>query len=198
MRLRELCEKTNIPYDSKNPKRSLDKIKKFYVIEQNGTRKDYIFIRKKEADEIQPSKLVPYKSQFHVSNEDKHKSGIYKIELVSEKIVYIGQTTNFYCRFCRHCNYSSFSSAKTIIKEGAIFSIIEIQEDQKIRYERESYWSDEYKNMGYQLLNNEDVLYKPNKHSKLNKYDKLREILRYHNMDLDEIEDIIEEFFKKE
>ena len=45
MKLKDLCEQINIPYNSKNPTRSLNAIKKEYFIEQNDNKKDYTIVR---------------------------------------------------------------------------------------------------------------------------------------------------------
>ena len=40
MKLRQLCDNLGIRYNEKNPKLSLNAIKKKYLIEQNGNKKD--------------------------------------------------------------------------------------------------------------------------------------------------------------
>ena len=45
MKLKDLCEQVNIPYNVKNPTRSLNAIKKEYIVEQNGSKKDYSIVR---------------------------------------------------------------------------------------------------------------------------------------------------------
>lgn len=45
MKLKDLCEQINIPYNVKNPTRSLNAIKKEYIVEQNGSKKDYSIVR---------------------------------------------------------------------------------------------------------------------------------------------------------
>lgn len=192
MKLKNLCEQINIPYNSKNSTRSLNAIKKEYFIEQNGNKKDYSIIRPlTDEEKILNIKLVPYKNQFHVKEEDKNKGGIYKIELSKEKKIYIGQTKNFYNRFCRHCNPSTYSLAKDIIKQGAIFSVIELEDNEHERFAKEAYWSKYYKENGYKLLNKEEVLFKAQHENKL------KTILQKHNIDDDVINEIIKEYYSK-
>ena len=45
MKLRQLCDNLGIRYNEKNPKLSLNAIKKKYLIEQNGNKKDYTIVR---------------------------------------------------------------------------------------------------------------------------------------------------------
>ena len=192
MKLRQLCDNLGIKYNEKNPKLSLNKIKKDYLVEQNGNKKDYFIIRQlTDEEKILNTKLVPYKNQFNVKEEDKNKGGIYKIELSKEKKIYIGQTKNFYNRFCRHCNPSTYSLAKDIIKQGAIFSVIELEDNEHERFVKETYWSKYYKENGYELLNKEEVLFKAKDKNKL------ETILQKHNIDDDVINEIIKEYYSK-
>ena len=192
MKLRQLCDNLGIKYNEKNPKLSLNKIKKDYLVEQNGNKKDYFIIRQlTDEEKILNTKLVPYKNQFHVISDIKNKSGIYKIELKEEKKIYIGQTNNFYNRFCRHCNPSTYSLAKDIIKQGAIFSVIELEDNEHERFVKETYWSKYYKENGYKLLNKEEVLFKAQHENKL------KTILQKHNIDEDVINEIIKEYYSK-
>ena len=192
MKLRQLCDGLGIKYNEKNPKLSLNVIKKNYLVEQNGNKKDYSIIRPlTDEEKILNTKLVPYKNQFHVKEEDKNKGGIYKIELLQEKKIYIGQTKNFYNRFCRHCNPSTYSLAKDIIKQGAIFSVIELEDNEHERFVKETHWSKYYKENGYELLNKEEVLFKAKDKNKL------KTILQKHNIDDDVIDEIIKEYYSK-
>ena len=85
MKLKELCEQINIPYNSKNPTRSLNAIKKEYLIEQNGNKKDYTIIRplteqeKTELQKISDCKKI-LKDTIYVSlslvKENKIRSDI--------------------------------------------------------------------------------------------------------------------------
>ena len=192
MKLRQLCDVLGIKYNEKNPKLSLNVIKKNYLVEQNGNKKDYAIIRPlTDEEKILNTKLVPYKNQFHVKKEDKNKGGIYKIELPQEKKMYIGQTKNFYNRFCRHCSPSTYSLAKDIIKQGAIFSVIEFEDNEHERFIKEAYWSKYYKENGYELLNKEEVLFKTQHKNKL------KTILQKHNIDDAVIDEIIKEYYSK-
>ena len=196
MKLRQLCDNLGIKYNEKNPKLSLNKIKKDYLVEQNGNKKDYFIIRQlTDEEKILNTKLVPYKNQFHVISDIKNKSGVYKIELKEEKKIYIGQTNNFYNRFCRHCNPSTYSLAKDIIKQGAIFSVIELEDDRRERFIKESYWSEYYKNKGYELLNDERVLFKFKDKETQNHKKNLINILNKYNIEKHLIESIINDYF---
>ena len=196
MKLRQLCDNLGIKYNEKNPKLSLNKIKKDYLVEQNGNKKDYFIIRQlTDEEKILNTKLVPYKNQFHVISDIKNKSGIYKIELKEEKKIYIGQTNNFYNRFCRHCNPSTYSLAKDIIKQGAIFSVIELEDDRRERFIKESYWSEYYKNKGYELLNDERVLFKFKDKETQNHKKNLINILNKYNIEKHLIDSIINDYF---
>ena len=85
MKLKDLCEQVNIPYNSKNPTRSLNTIKKEYLIEQNGNKKDYTIIRplteqeKTELQKISDCKKI-LKDTIYVSlslvKENKIRSDI--------------------------------------------------------------------------------------------------------------------------
>ena len=196
MKLRQLCDGLGIKYNEKNPKLSLNKIKKDYLVEQNGNKKDYFIIRQlTDEEKILNTKLVPYKNQFHVISDIKNKSGVYKIELKEEKKIYIGQTNNFYNRFCRHCNPSTYSLAKDIIKQGAIFSVIELEDDRRERFIKESYWSEYYKNKGYELLNDERVLFKFKDKETQNHKKNLINILNKYNIEKHLIDSIINDYF---
>lgn len=192
MKLRQLCDDLGIKYNEKNPKLSLNAIKKNYLVKQNGNKKDYSIIHPlTDEEKFLNTKLVPYKNQFHVKEEDKNKGGIYKIELPQEKKIYIGQTKNFYNRFCRHCNPSTYSLAKDIIKQGAIFSVIELEDNEHERFAKEAYWSKYYKENGYELLNKEEVLFKTKGKNKL------KTILQKYNIDDNVINEIIKEYYSK-
>lgn len=196
MKLRQLCDNLGIKYNEKNPKLSLNKIKKDYLVEQNGNKKDYFIIRQlTDEEKILNTKLVPYKNQFHVISDIKNKSGVYKIELKEEKKIYIGQTNNFYNRFCRHCNPSTYSLARDIIKQGAIFSVIELEDDRRERFIKESYWSEYYKNKGYELLNDERVLFKFKDKETQNHKKNLINILNKYNIEKHLIDSIINDYF---
>lgn len=75
MKLRQLCDGLGIKYNEKNPKLSLNAIKKNYLVKQNGNKKDYSIIRPlTDEEKFFNAKLVPYKNQFHVKEEDKNKA----------------------------------------------------------------------------------------------------------------------------
>lgn len=61
MKLRELCDQYNIEYDKKNPKRSLNRLKQMFVIEENG-RYNYEIVRKlTKSEQITGKKLTQCK-----------------------------------------------------------------------------------------------------------------------------------------
>ena len=81
--------------------------------------------------------------------------------------------------------------AKDIIKQGAIFSVIELEDNEHERFVKETYWSKYYKENGYKLLNKEEVLFKAQHENKL------KTILQKHNIDDDVINEIIKEYYSK-
>lgn len=60
MKLKELCKQLNIVYNEKNPKRSLEEIKKEYLIEQVENKKDYNLIRPLTDEEKRDIKTCVY------------------------------------------------------------------------------------------------------------------------------------------
>ena len=50
MKIKELCEMSGVEYNIKNPKRSLNKLKQLYILEQTG-KNDYKIIRNLSEDE---------------------------------------------------------------------------------------------------------------------------------------------------
>ena len=81
--------------------------------------------------------------------------------------------------------------AKDIIKQGAIFSVIEFEDNEHERFVKETYWSKYYKENGYKLLNKEEVLFKAQHENKL------KTILQKYNIDEDVINEIIKEYYSK-
>ena len=196
MKLRQSHDNQGIKYNEKNPKLSLNNIKKDYKVAQNGNKKDYIIYRQlNDEEKILNTKLVPYTNQFHVISDIKNKSGVYKIEIKEEKKIDIWQTNNFYNRFCRHCNPSTYSRARDIIKQGAIFSVIELEDDRRERFIKESYWSEYYKNKVYELLNDERVLFKFKDKETQNRKKNLINILNKYNIEKHLIDSIINDYF---
>ena len=78
-----------------------------------------------------------------------------------------------------------------IITQGAIFSVIELEDNEHERFVKETYWSKYYKENGYELLNKEEVLFKAKDKNKL------ETILQKHNIDDDVINEIIKEYYSK-
>lgn len=79
-----------------------------------------------------------------------------------------------------------------------MFSIIEIKNDEYERFVKESYWSQYYKNCGYELLNKEEVLFKNNNKTKTKKNNKLVDILKKYKINDDLIDKIVKEYYLKE
>ena len=114
---------------------------------------------------------------FNVKMNDKFKSGIYIIQL--NNIVYIGQTNNFNRRFQQHyTNSNGFcKNTQKLLKQGAIFSIIEIVEDKEKRLKKELEYIEKYSNdENYICINEKNNYNKPNKNKKAvkQKYKKIK------------------------
>ena len=86
---------------------------------------------------------------------------------------------------------------KDIIKQGAIFSVIELEDDRRERFIKESYWSEYYKNKGYELLNDERVLFKFKDKETQNHKKNLINILNKYNIEKHLINNIINDYFFK-
>ncbi len=114
---------------------------------------------------------------FNVKMGDKFKSGVYIIQL--NNIVYIGQTNNFSKRFQQHyTNSNGFcKNTQKLLKQGAIFSIIEIVEDKEERIKKELEYIEKYSNdENYICINEKNNYNKPNKNKKSvkQKYKKIK------------------------
>lgn len=131
------------------------KINKIYdneTIEENLENKKFQYIRNKE--------LL---NQFYVSGDNIHKSGIYKIEL--NNIIYIGQTIDFYERFRQHF-YSEKESGK-LLRKGAIFSILELEDDLNKRLNKEKEYIKKYCDDKNYICINSDFNYNNCKKTKI-------------------------------
>lgn len=161
MKLKQLCDKCNVPYNSKNPKRSLNKIRKEYMINEVSPR-NYIIERPLTNDE-------KYKNSFYISHDLENRSGIYKIYL--DKTIYIGQTSNFKNRYYGHRTKTQFSlkaGTYDLLRNGGKMEIIELQDDLGARLEREQLYIDLYTKLGYNVLNTDISFYK---NIKINMFD---------------------------
>lgn len=185
MKLKELCEICDIEYNKSHPKRSLNKIKQKYIIEEINFR-DYKIIGKLIKN--QKIKSNKYK-QFQIDDVDSNKAGIYKIEL--DDTIYIGQTNNFYKRFIYHYGgHNDNINVTNMLKNNGVMTIIELENDKKLRLEKEAKWSYYYLNKGYNVINNFNVLYNKNKVKNSFKiikiykedYDKALELLKNNNI----------------
>ena len=176
MKLKEICEITGIEYNNKNPKRSLKEIEKYYIINKVGKR-DYEIVRELNDDEKSLiRKCIPnvYINQFKVKDEDKHKSGVYKIIL--DKTIYIGQTKDLYERFASHSYKNGKNNHKTfeLINNGALFKVIEFENNLKERLKKETYWSCYYNELGYNVINDFNRLYKNNNNNNITKFKNIK------------------------
>lgn len=92
------------------------------------------------------------KEKFLISEEDEDKSGVYKIQLGNK--IYIGQTKDFKLRFNSHCDTkTNKSETANMIRNGATFEILEIEDNLNKRLEIETKYIDKYKNDGFILIN---------------------------------------------
>ena len=155
MRLRKLCELCNVDYNVKNPKRSLNRIKKQYIIEELKPH-DYNIIG------IQPSKMnvSKFENQFQIPQKYIHKAGVYKIELNND--IYVGQTIDFYKRFMRH-RHGFNNTTKEMLNNGAVMTMLELEDDKIKRFEKEATWSYHFLKQGFNMKNDFRVLYKNKK-----------------------------------
>lgn len=186
MTIKEMCEYSNIEYNKDHPKRSLQKLKQLYLIEQIDARQ-YNIIRELTEDEI--ISCGKFGKYFHINENIKHDSGIYKIQLNND--VYIGQTCDFYKRFKQHYylikTNNTASKTYELLHNGGVMEVLEIVTDKKERFIREAYWSQYYLSIGYNVLNSFNVLYhkkNKNKHIVIKKenYNKAIELLKRENL----------------
>lgn len=129
----------------------INAIKRYYLIEKEGCF--YKFIRKYTEQEIEENMPFPLDKNFKIKRCDKHKSGIYIIQL--NKNVYIGQTNDFLDRYNRHKNNYNKIESKTqeLLKNGATFSLVCFEEDLNNRLKLEEYYINKYIEEGYNVLN---------------------------------------------
>lgn len=174
MKLRKLCELCNVDYNVKNPKRSLNKIKKQYIIEEYKPH-NYNIIG------MQPSKMniSRFENQFQIPQKYIHKAGIYKIELNND--IYVGQTIDFYKRFMRH-RHGFNNTTKEMLNNGAVMTMLELEDDKIKRLEKETTWSYHFLKQGFNMKNDFRVLYKNKKESNnSNNYKNKKESNNYKN-----------------
>ena len=84
-------------------------------------------------------------NKLNLSLENMHKAGVYKIEL--NNTIYIGQTNNFYSRFNQHLKGYNKAGSDTcgLLKDGGIFSVIELEDDKVKRLSRETFWINNFR-----------------------------------------------------
>ena len=92
------------------------------------------------------------RKKFLISEEDKNKSGVYKIQL--ENKIYIGQTKDFNSRFKSHADTKrNKTETSTMIRNGATFEILEIEYDLNKRLCIETNYINQYIKDGYDVIN---------------------------------------------
>lgn len=171
MKLKELCEELGYKYDKKNPKRSLEEIKKDYKIGKSNNKKyDYYIINELTNSEkkLNHTNFRKYSYMFNSPYEYIDKGGVYKIQLNND--IYIGQTNNFYNRLSQHKTNSFNLKTKILLDNGGCMEVIELSDSKLERLEKETYWTNYYKKLGFNILNDETVLY----HNKNKKFKNIK------------------------
>lgn len=162
---KDLCNLLNIPYDSAHSDRCLKEIERHIEILQI-TKQSFKIVR-----ELNLSEKELFKSRypsiycrcnydnFLINWEDRNKSGIYIIQL--NNVVYIGQTKNLLNRYNNHRQNNDFNSnpkVKSILELGATFSLLCYEEDVEKRFIKESEYTKQYVENGYEVINTLEVL----------------------------------------
>lgn len=166
----KLCKRINIKEFSGNSKiKQMAELKTVCKYEKYKTKYKIIEIYKEPLKYIDGRWVDNRNDLFNVNIENKHKSGIYKIQL--NNIIYIGQTVDFKNRYTQHyTNPNGFcKNTQKLLKQGAIFSIIEIIEDKEKRLKKELEYIEKYSNDENYICINEK-----NNYNKLNKKKKAR------------------------
>ena len=158
MKLKDICDNVNIEYNIKNPSRSLRDLRYEYEIEQISKQK-FKVVRKLDKTDKQKheEKFHSDYSQFLIDWELRECGGIYIIQ--KDNDVYIGQTNNFLRRFRMHKNKANKYRTKDMIRNGATMKLLELEDDLSERLRKESLYVEQYKSNGYNMINNESVLY---------------------------------------
>lgn len=175
---KQLCEKLEIPVLSGSSKvKQIKEINTICKYEKIGRKYKIIKIYEEPLEYFDNRKKKGRDDLLNISIEDKYKSGVYKIQL--NNIIYIGQTSNFSHRFYQHANNSNgfCKNTQKLLKQGAIFSIIEIVEDKEERINKELEYIEKYSNNeNYICINEKNNYNKPNKNKKVakQKYKKIK------------------------
>lgn len=175
---KEFCKRLNIKECAGNSKtKQLRELMGVCKFERIGQKYKIIEIYEEPLEYFDNRKKKGRDDLLNISIEDKNKSGIYKIQL--NNIIYIGQTSNFSNRFYQHANNSNgfCKNTQKLLKQGAIFSIIEIVEDKEERINKELEYIEMYSNdENYIFINEKNNYNKPNKNKKSvkQKYKKIK------------------------
>jgi hypothetical protein len=148
---KEFCKITNLPYlNGKAKVLQLNKVRQYVYLEQINRKIIIKDIRTEEEIEQYNNKKY-YNTLNKISNKkdynnflvnykDADKSGIYKIQL--NNIIYIGQTVKFKERYKHH--YLSNEQTSKLLKNGAIFEILELEDDKDLRLQKEQEYIKQY------------------------------------------------------
>ena len=193
IKYKTLCEMFDeeVKVGGRNKNLQIKRWQKEYEIIKNGMY--YKIIRELSDEEKQKKNFICYKNenhhirdkekyeQFDVAEINRHSSGIYKIEL--DNNIYIGQTNDFYNRF-RHHYYSSFPT-HDLLKNGAVFSIVELENDREKRLQKESAYIKQYVNDDKYVCVNKDF------NNEIQTYKKKYLKLKFDYVDKDKIIEIL-------
>ena len=165
--LKEICREIGIKYkdNTSSRKANLKEIERYYLLERKGNGywvkekynipKDKIDNRKNNSGHHRKK----YYDNFNVSEENENKIGVYAIIL--DKKIYIGSTiVGFRNRFKEHITSNNSPSTKDMLKNGAIFSILEICDglDESMIRKIENQYIIEYKDdENWNVINKRDA-----------------------------------------
>lgn len=161
----ELCEYFGEDIKSGSSKTAqINRWRRYYDIEKIGSK--YLILDIYTDEDLTIKGYKKYKNSlridkdgrfqyFDVPMEDEQKAGVYKIYNAETNEIYIGQTTHFINRFHQHWNNDRGAHEKTsdMLHRGAVFSIIEICEDEVERKDKEGKYIKKYIDEGYNVKN---------------------------------------------
>ena len=158
MKLKDICSDFGFEYNESHSSRSLRDLRYEYEIEQISKQK-FKVIRKLDKTDKQKheEKFHSNYSQFLIDWELRECGGIYIIQ--KDNDVYIGQTNNFLRRFRMHKNKANKYRTRDMIRNGATMKLLELEDDLSERLRKETSYVEQYKSKGYNMINNESVLY---------------------------------------
>lgn len=188
---KDFCEYLEIPIKTGNSKiKQLKEIDSICKREMTSPTKFKIVEIYNNPLNIKDNRRIDFNC-FNISKELEYCGGIYKIQL--DNTIYIGQTNNFRHRFRQHKSqnyiFGTPSKTKELIENGGIMSIIELEDDELKRLEKETTWTNYYILNDYNVINNTNVLYK-NKNNQRQKsikvniddYEKVLKLLKDNNI----------------